>query len=545
MEGGKIIIKFWGFSVLRSTRLPLSPSLSQRRLDFRNFLSPPPPMAPKNLVSRKRRPPQDEVRTLGNKQSDDSDSDGFVSPKKPKFVTPLKLPGPESGPESEPIENGSACSSPSASGFIIAPSRKPQAEKKTTKKKAFGSKVFSEDDVISLLKGLVVFWANGKNNKWAEFHLFVKDNLGNQLTRTQVSEKIRALKKKFDAYSERAKANGGRIDLSDPHESAVFELSKALWGEENRQMVKNGDEEANAVSTEKEKEKEDGGEKDEGSKKRKKRKQVTDNGEENEKSKKAEQGVEGLKEEGDVHDAANTILSIRKLVDENGEGNKKARKKKKKTKQVDELDEKKELVMEEVQVEGNDEGNKISSKEEQVDGVSERNKKTKKAKKTELVDECCEEKKSIGEHKEVDEDAEKSMKEVDHHDEEGKRELLKEGKRVDEHEQQEKKSKKNKKVDGRDKKKGIAKPEDDHGEENSKPAKEKQEMEIGVDEFQSAFPLLYASYNSSEYPKVAMDTCVRIGRENAQELEEKLREIQITMHRLELKRLDLMSHQRK
>ncbi|XP_011075324.2 GLABROUS1 enhancer-binding protein-like [Sesamum indicum] len=153
-------------------------------------------------------------------RKDESECTAALPPKKPK----LNLPREEEVPKDE-----SECSSSSASNFIIAPAAKP-SEKNTP-----FSKIFSEEDEISLLKGLAIFWADGRNNKWTEFYNFIKDSLPHQFTRTQVSEKIRRLKGKFENNFERARANGGCLDFSDAHESAVFEVSKTLWGEDENE----------------------------------------------------------------------------------------------------------------------------------------------------------------------------------------------------------------------------------------------------------------------------------------------------------------------
>ncbi|KAH6837890.1 hypothetical protein C2S53_001975 [Perilla frutescens var. hirtella] len=513
-------------------------------------------MATKNVISGKRRDQEEEERTLNyaaEEQSDeetDSDSESaeeaappLVPPKKPKFITPLKPLGPET------VENGSACSSPSASGFIIMPSQKPSGDKK---RKAPASKVFGRDDVIALLKGLAVFWVTGKNNKWAEFHHFIKGDLRNQFTKIQVSEKIRALKKKFYANWERA--NGGHLDLSDPHELAVFELSKELWGDETGiapekgQMVENEDEEADDITRERNlvsendegsknvKKRKQASEIDEGSKSTKKRKQLGEHGEVNKKIRKQEHGIKELLEEGDEHDAANTILSIRNMVDEHGGGNKKTRK----GEQVDELDDKKELLKEGIQVDDYDKATKIPSKQKRVDEFGEGKRKKKKRKQ---LDERDEANKTASEQKEVDEHVEKkeSLKEVNQHDE--NEELMNEGKRADEYEEQDVTTGKQKQVDGHELKKDLAKQGkqlDDHHEEDNIPANQKQEMKISAEDFQSAYPLLCASFDIFGYPMVAKKNCFMIGRENAQELEEKWREFNAEAHHLELKRLDLM-----
>ncbi|XP_051122498.1 uncharacterized protein LOC127245565 [Andrographis paniculata] len=151
-----------------------------------------------------------------------------VTPKKPRF-TPT-LPEPGSGPGGD----GSECSSPSASAFIVMPSSTSSRplDKTKMRKSAGGMKKFTEEEEIALLKGLAAFWANGRNNKWTEFHLFIKDDLPREFTKIQVSEKIRGLKRKYDTNLEKARANGGHLDFPDHHESALFELSKTLWGDE-------------------------------------------------------------------------------------------------------------------------------------------------------------------------------------------------------------------------------------------------------------------------------------------------------------------------
>ncbi|XP_057789590.1 uncharacterized protein LOC131006439 [Salvia miltiorrhiza] len=75
-----------------------------------------------------------------------------------------------------------------------------------------------------------VFWASGRNNKWADFHRIVKDKLSKpDFTRVQISEKVRSLNKKYKTNWQR-----GRVP-DDPHELVVYELSKPLWEDEMNQ----------------------------------------------------------------------------------------------------------------------------------------------------------------------------------------------------------------------------------------------------------------------------------------------------------------------
>ncbi|KAK4395720.1 STOREKEEPER protein [Sesamum angolense] len=186
----------------------------------------------------------EETDSDSDSESEEEKSTAAGPPKKPK-LNPPREGGTVSGIEE------SECSCPSSSNFIIM-----QPSEKNTP----FSKIFSEEDEIALLKGLAVFWADGRN-KWTEFHNFIKDNLPRQFTKSQVSEKIRRLKAKFENNFKRALANGGCLDFSDAHESAVFELSKTLWGEDKSEA---GDEHA-----EKEKETPQKGDRSRSQKKRK------------------------------------------------------------------------------------------------------------------------------------------------------------------------------------------------------------------------------------------------------------------------------------
>lgn len=292
-------------------------------------------------------------QTLDKADGDPSTKEGtpLVSPKK------IKLSADREGVGSESVGYRYACSSPSASDFVLMPAVKP-----SRKKNASSSKIFSDEDEIALLNGLSVFWANGKNNKWTEFYQFIKSDLTNQFSKTQVSEKVRKLRIKFETNFERARANGGRLDFSNSHETSVFGLCKALWG------------------------------------------------------------------------------------DEKGA------------------------------VEENEEAQKIEKKGEEV----------------------------------------------------GEEKMQRKRKEVDEEHRQNNVSEKQKQVD------------DDNEGNNSAEKGKQQVMEISHEDFQSAFPLFYASFDTFRYPDIVKEKCNLIPREKAQEVEEKCRELKAEALRLELKRIDLI-----
>ncbi|KAL3808641.1 hypothetical protein ACJIZ3_000230 [Penstemon smallii] len=119
----------------------------------------------------------------------------------------------------------SDCSSPSDSGFIIRPIPKP----KDKKEKKVVNKLFSEKDEIALLQGFARFRAeHGKESDWVKFHSFMKGQLSNEFTKTQLSEKIRSLKRKFT----RNFSKGVGLEFPSPHEASVFQHSKTLWEDE-------------------------------------------------------------------------------------------------------------------------------------------------------------------------------------------------------------------------------------------------------------------------------------------------------------------------
>lgn len=69
------------------------------------------------------------------------------------------------------------------------------------------------------------------NSKVDSFYEYVKDSISVSLTKSQLHEKIRRLKKKFKTNVEKWQ-NGEEPVFSKPHESKLFELSQKIWGGE-------------------------------------------------------------------------------------------------------------------------------------------------------------------------------------------------------------------------------------------------------------------------------------------------------------------------
>ncbi|KNA02725.1 hypothetical protein SOVF_215960, partial [Spinacia oleracea] len=90
-------------------------------------------------------------------------------------------------------------------------------------KKLF-QRVFSEDDEIEILKGMIEYRAKRGADPMFEiddFYGFVKKSVHVDVNKGQIVDKVRRLKKKF--------FNAKKKKLSNPHEIHAFELSKKIW----------------------------------------------------------------------------------------------------------------------------------------------------------------------------------------------------------------------------------------------------------------------------------------------------------------------------
>ncbi|XP_031251646.1 probable transcription factor At1g11510 [Pistacia vera] len=100
------------------------------------------------------------------------------------------------------------------------------------KKKQFFQRVWSEEDEIAVLKGLIAFTTKKGMDPYQDtnaFHDFIKKSLHVDLTRTQLMDKIRRLKKKYENNLGRGNKGEDR-NVSKLHERHAYDLSKKLWG---------------------------------------------------------------------------------------------------------------------------------------------------------------------------------------------------------------------------------------------------------------------------------------------------------------------------
>ncbi|XP_047324668.1 STOREKEEPER protein-like [Impatiens glandulifera] len=100
-------------------------------------------------------------------------------------------------------------------------------------KKPLFQRLWSESDICTLLKGLVEYAEEkGIHPVSADkngFHNYIKDSLDVEVTISQMFEKIRRLKKKYETNLMKGR-NGVDKKFSTAHDLEVYELSAGVWG---------------------------------------------------------------------------------------------------------------------------------------------------------------------------------------------------------------------------------------------------------------------------------------------------------------------------
>ncbi|KAJ7981341.1 mediator-associated protein 1-like [Quillaja saponaria] len=92
-------------------------------------------------------------------------------------------------------------------------------------------RLWSEEDEIVILRGMVEYQTKKGSDPYADmgaFHEFIKKNLHVDVSKNQLMDKIRRLKKKYLINAEKGE-NGEDPVFSKPHEQKSFELSKKIW----------------------------------------------------------------------------------------------------------------------------------------------------------------------------------------------------------------------------------------------------------------------------------------------------------------------------
>ncbi|XP_042485964.1 STOREKEEPER protein-like [Macadamia integrifolia] len=106
------------------------------------------------------------------------------------------------------------------------------AEKKPgeDRKKQMFQRVWTEDDELAILKGMLDYYSKKGTVPSADmnvFHEYIKKSFHVEFSRNQLADKIRRLRKKYQNNVGRGK----NPIFSKPHEQKAFELSKKIWGD--------------------------------------------------------------------------------------------------------------------------------------------------------------------------------------------------------------------------------------------------------------------------------------------------------------------------
>ncbi|KAI8530702.1 hypothetical protein RHMOL_Rhmol11G0080200 [Rhododendron molle] len=184
-----------------------------------------------------------------------------TKPSVKKPITPANPQSPDSDPGSDSETHlGSPTSKPkkpTSSKRLMQEFEKiaNQSQKKKKakvvveeeEKKSVGAinRLWSEEDEVLILKGLIDFQSKNGSDKYpdmGEFHELIKESLSVDVSKNQFVDKIRKLKRKYSTNVEKAV-------FSRPHERKCFELSNNIWGggkekngiDGNEKTVKIGD----------------------------------------------------------------------------------------------------------------------------------------------------------------------------------------------------------------------------------------------------------------------------------------------------------------
>lgn len=159
----------------------------------------------------------------------------LTSPKKSSSVAVAGAKRPVSADEGEPKE--SKRSKKKQLKEIETPVKKPPTE--DVKRQLF-QRLWSEDDEIAILKGMIDYRSKKKADPVADltaFHEFIKKSLHVDVAKTQLQDKIRRLKKKYENNAGKEK-KGKERSFTKPHEQKAYELSKKIWGSKEKSSDK-------------------------------------------------------------------------------------------------------------------------------------------------------------------------------------------------------------------------------------------------------------------------------------------------------------------
>ncbi|XP_077211048.1 GLABROUS1 enhancer-binding protein-like [Tasmannia lanceolata] len=199
--------------------------------------------------------PKEQSKSESGESESESDSESDSSPQKPDSHRAARAADPNIKPiNSKPLDDVTKSKKPAAKRSLEtskigndskrrkASNERLNKEDEPLKKQLFNKedeplkkqlfqRLWSEEDEIAILKGMVEYIKKGSNPTADKegFHSFIKESLHIEVSKRQITEKISRLKKRYETNLKRG-AKGKVVNFTEPHEKMAYDLSKRLWG---------------------------------------------------------------------------------------------------------------------------------------------------------------------------------------------------------------------------------------------------------------------------------------------------------------------------
>ncbi|KAF7823099.1 STOREKEEPER protein-like [Senna tora] len=177
----------------------------------------------------------------GSSDESDSDTDSDKSMPSPSVMDFTIKPVVVSKPMKDSAKPNKSSAKHSSSKRANESNEEEKESKKMKKvsngqdedvKKGCTQRLWNEEDEIAILKGFIDYQSKKGTDPGADmllFHEYIKNNLHAEVSKIQLSSKLRNLKKKFLRNIEKVE-NGKDLAFSKPVDHKIFELSKKVWG---------------------------------------------------------------------------------------------------------------------------------------------------------------------------------------------------------------------------------------------------------------------------------------------------------------------------
>ncbi|BFG24244.1 hypothetical protein CerSpe_105190 [Prunus speciosa] len=212
----------------------------------------PPKAAPTPVAAKKPDSATVNSKPQSSSSGSESESESDSELDKDRVVKPITSKPMEETPKTKkPRSKASATTTPAARTGSKRPSesdpkdskrpkkkipdQEPEHAREETKKaggddsKKLFQRIWSDDDEITILKGMIDYTTKKVADPYSDmgaFHDFIKKSLKADVNKTQLQDKIRRIKKKYETNV----TKGKKYNPVKSHEQNLFDLSKKVWG---------------------------------------------------------------------------------------------------------------------------------------------------------------------------------------------------------------------------------------------------------------------------------------------------------------------------